>query len=88
LPSGIIFPDSDLKPQVKTWHGPTPTKHGFVRADEVQCPNREAILVRNHTAEGIAVPRAGGGSPARPHRGVLGIRQKKILSLSGNSVPG
>lgn len=88
MPSVIVFPDSDLKLQVKTWHGPAPTKHGFARADKVQCLNGEAILARNHTAESTAVSRAGGRPPARPHRGVLEIRQNTRLSLSGNSVHG
>lgn len=76
MPSVIVFPDSDLKLQVKTWHGPAPTKHGFARADKVQCLNGEAILARNHTAESTAVSRAG-----------VEIRQNTRLS-SGNSVHG
>lgn len=85
---GLFISDSDLKHQVKAWHGLIPTKHGFSRAHEVQCPNREGLVVKNHTAESITVPRAGGGPPARPHRRVLEITQKTIQSLSGNSVPG
>ena len=58
---------------------PIPTKHGFVRADEAQCPNREATLVKSHTAGSVVIPKAGAGAPGKTsHRGVLEIRQKTV----------
>lgn len=45
--------------------GPTPTKPGFVRADEAQCPNRKATVGKSHTVKSIVVLREGGGAPEK-----------------------